>query len=76
MQAVEFEGQTHVLGKDQDEYLDLPAKIGLTENVEFTTCWKMTDEEFEIFKKTRKVYMTQLTFGKPYQPVRMGVIQD
>ena len=70
MRAVEFEQQTNVFGKDQDEYLNLPAQVVEGKEGQVITCWEMTDEEFEVVKKTKRVYLGQLTFKNPLQPLR------
>jgi hypothetical protein len=38
---------------------------------EVITCWEMSDEELAEVIKTKRVYLSQLTFGKALQPIRM-----
>ncbi len=65
MKPIEFEGQTHVLGKGQPEYQPLPAAI---EGNCVTTCWEISEEELATMIKTKRLWLHQLTFGQPLQP--------
>ena len=67
MNPTEFKGQNVIFAKDQPEYLPLPA-LKLPDGM-VITCWEMTDEEFEELSKTRKVYVSQLTFNMPLTPL-------
>lgn len=74
MHAVEFTGQNIVIAKDQPEYLPLPAFVGeAPEGTAVVTCWEFTEEEFQMVKETGRVWLMQLTFGAPMQPVQMSV---
>ena len=71
MKATEFPEQNVVYAKDQPEYLPLPAhktKEGIV-----ITCWEPTEEELLKLIETRKVYLSQMTFNAPLQPVYMAV---
>lgn len=67
MTPIEFKEQNVVFAKDQPEYLPLPAFV--QEDGTVISCWEMTDEEANQFFKTRKLYITMLTFGQPLQPI-------
>ncbi|HEY1044965.1 MAG TPA: hypothetical protein VGF79_00905 [Bacteroidia bacterium] len=71
MKPKEFKGQNVVFGANQPEYQPLPA-LRIPETGEVITCWQMTDEEFEEVSKTRCVYLQQLTFNQPLQPVYLS----
>jgi hypothetical protein len=65
-QPIEFPGQNVVYGKDQKEYLPLPAKK--EEDGTVTTCWELTPEERMQVFNTGKIYLKQMTFNQPLQP--------
>ena len=58
------------MGKDQEEYFDLPAYASETKTV---TCWELSNEDMETIRRTGKIYLAQLNQGKPLQPVAMGL---
>ena len=65
MKPVDFERSTHILAKGQEQYQALPVFQDGTETI---SCWELTDEDIEILKKTCKIWMRQLNFGKALQP--------
>lgn len=67
MKPVEFKGQNVVFGQDQPEYQPLPA-LRMPDG-EVITCWEMTDEQLQEVIRTKRVYLKQLTFNGPLQPV-------
>ena len=69
MKPVEFEGQNAIYGSGQPEYLPLPAHRDKDGTV--TTCWELTPEELEEVKKSGKIWLSQMTFNRPLQPVNM-----
>lgn len=56
-------------GKEQDEYGTLPAYRDPQGQV--VTCWELTDEEIEQVIGSKKIYLRQLTFNQPLQPVSL-----
>lgn len=74
MKAVEFNGHNVVYAKDQPEYLPLPAHR--SKEGEVTTCWELSFLERLKVLWTGRVYLTQLTFNEPLQPVRMSVTNE
>lgn len=72
MEAVEFKGQNVVMGKDQPQYRPLPALRIMDEQGQAITCWEVSDEELEEIIKTRRIYLSQLTFNQPLQPVMLA----
>lgn len=74
MTPIEFPGANMVIGKDQPEYLPLPAL--LQDDAPYysvTSCWHLTwKERFKLLLSGR-VYVTQLTFGKMLQPQRVSL---
>lgn len=71
MKPIEFPGHNVVFAKDQPEYQPLPA-LRLPDG-EVITCWQLSAEELEQIAITGKIYLKQLTFNQPLQPVLMLV---
>lgn len=67
MTPIDFPQSNMVLGKGQDQYLDLPAHFDIDETV-VTSCWKLTWAERLKLLWTGKLWFQQLTFGAPLQP--------
>lgn len=71
MKAIEFEEQNVVFAKDQPQYKPLPAFR--TEEGIVVTCWEPTEEEILKLIETRKIYLSQMTFNDPLQPILMAI---
>ena len=71
MKPTEFSEQNVVFAKDQPEYLPLPAYR--TEDGVVITCWEPTEEEILMLIETRKIYLSQMTFKQPLQPLFMAI---
>jgi hypothetical protein len=73
MTPIKFEGHNVVFAEDQPEYQPLPA---LRYPQDFCgtviTCWQLDAEELEEVKRTGKIYLSQMTFNTPLQPVLMS----
>lgn len=67
MKPVEFKEQNVVYAKDQKEYMPLPALK--FEDGTVNTCWKMSWKELLKIVRTRKVWVSVMTFNKPLQPL-------
>jgi hypothetical protein len=67
MQPIEFKGQNVIFAKDQPEYLPLPAMR--MPDGEVYTCWSISDEELLSIIENRCIYLKQLTFNQPLQPI-------
>ncbi len=73
MRAVEFPQANTILGASQPQYIPLPAHWDKTSPEQaMTSCFELTDEEVEEIVRTRRIWNTQLTFGRGYHPVRMS----
>lgn len=68
MKPTSFKGQNVILGKDQPEYLDLPALICKDTTGLVWTCWELDDTDLADLMKHRKIWVGQLTFGYPFSP--------
>jgi len=70
MKPVEFKEQNVVFGKGQPQYQDLPAYLNRTQETgEAVTCWELSKEEIEEIVKTKRIWLNQLTFHSPFQPI-------
>lgn len=68
MKPVQFPGSNVVLGKGQPEYLPLPCLR--LDNPEGTviSCWELSDEEIAELARTKRLWVSQLTFGAGFSP--------
>lgn len=67
MKPIEFEGVNKVYGENQPQYIPLP--VQKDENGRVISCWELTDEELEKIKETKRIWIGQLTFNQPLQPI-------
>lgn len=71
MKPIEFKEQNVDYGKDQKEYLPLPAlKL---EDGTVVSCWKLSWKEVIKLLFTRKVWLAMLTFNEPLQPTFLTI---
>lgn len=70
MSPVEFPQQNVILAKDQPEYNPLSAFF---DGRAMVTAWQMDEDERKEFLRTGRIYLVQLTFGQPFQPVSMHI---
>lgn len=71
MQSVEFEGCNLLIGKGQPEYnvihaKRIPGDLGMV-----VACFELSEEELRQVNNTKRIYYTRLTFGHPFQPMRL-----
>lgn len=71
MKSVKFEGCNLEIGKGQSEYnvihaIGIPGPEG-----EIVACYELDDEEIAELVKTKRIYYHRLTFGQPFQPMRL-----
>lgn len=69
MEPINFDGANCVYGKDQPEYMPLPAHKD--ENGVVLTCWKLSPEDMQRIQETGVIWLEMLTFNKPLMPVRL-----
>ena len=69
MKPIKFEGHNVVYAENQKEYNPLPAHRD--ENGVVTTCWQLDAEDLAEINRTGKIWLSQMTFNKPLQPVNM-----
>lgn len=68
MIPVKFKGHNVVFAENQPEYNPLPAHVD-RENGIVVTCWQLDDEEKLRFLEDGKIYLQQMTFNQPLQPI-------
>lgn len=75
MKPVDFEGQTHVLAKDQPQYQPQyqPLPVHVTDDGVVTSCWKLSWFDRLNALLTGRVYVCQLTFWNALQPQLLSV---
>ena len=73
MKPIEFPEKNAVFAENQPEYLPLPAHIVNERERRVITCWELNPLEIDSICKTRKVWLAQMTFGQPLQPVFMCI---
>lgn len=67
MKPIDFPQANTVHGASQPQYLPLPAYTDHEGRV--ISCWELTDDEREKIAKTGLLWLYQLTFGDPLQPI-------
>ena len=72
MKPIEFPEQNVVYPKHLREYKHLPAHRTDDRESAVTSCWELSDEDLAEIARTRRIYVTQLTFRHPLQPIRLG----
>lgn len=63
-----------ILGKDQKEYIPLPAVYINSDSRPMVTRWRLTEEERAAVKNGADIVLQQLTFWNPFQPVNLQVV--
>jgi len=74
MKAVEFDEQSHKIAEDQPEYETLPALIDVEQGV-VISCWKLSEAELEEINKTGLLWVSQMNFNQPLQPISLTVFK-
>jgi hypothetical protein len=72
MKPIEFNGSNVVFAKDQKQYDPLPT---FRDKVQVVSCWELTEDEMAEINKTGVVWLSQLHYGQPLQPVRLDTLQ-
>lgn len=75
MKAMEFEEVNVRIAEHQPEYETLPAFYN-EEDQSITFCFELSEEEFTQVAKTGKIYIKQLTFNKPMQPIAGSCLKN
>lgn len=71
MIPVQFPGANAVLARDQDDYEPLPVyRFGDVQG-RVAFCCRLSDAEIADIVATRSLWVRQLTFGRPFQPMAL-----
>jgi len=70
MTPIEFDESDVVLAESQPEYQSLPIAIEGNERI---SCWKLTLKDKVSLLFLGRLWLRQLTFGNPFQPVLLQV---
>lgn len=76
MKPIDFPEANVVYGEGQEGAIPLPACREDGPRGQAISCWELSDEEIEMIQKTRTVYISQLTFNNPLQPIYAAVDRD
>lgn len=68
-----LEGYELQFAKDQPQYMPLKALRSLKDNGAVLTRWIITEEVREAILAGNDLYLEQLTFHQPLQPVRLSI---
>lgn len=71
MKPIKFYGVNRVYGENQPQYIPLP--VQKDERGRVISCWELTDDEIAKIVKSRKIWIGQLTFNNPLQPILPAV---
>lgn len=73
MKPIKFSGQNTIVAKEQEQYIPLPAFI---DNQKVVTCWQLDEEDLKTVNRDGVIYLRNLTFGQPLQPIYMSTTID
>ena len=65
-----------VLAEDQPEYIPLPVLVQSGPEKRMTSRWSLSAEERQKVANGADIFLQQLTFGHPFQPVALGLEED
>lgn len=71
MHPITFKEANTMFAKDQPQYSPLPSHK--TEDGIVTSCWKFTWKERLIALFTGRIFVSQMAFNQPLQPLRLAV---
>ena len=72
MKPIKFDEANVVFGEGQEQYNPLPAYRHKAREGHVVTCWEMDEAERAEFAQTGRIWITQLTFNQPLQPLLVG----
>ena len=71
MKPIKFPEHNATFGEGQPQYKPLP--VLLFPDGQVISCWQLNDEEKARVAETGQIWLSQLTFNRPLQPVFMTV---
>lgn len=73
MKPKHFPEANAIFGETQPEYQPLPAYTEAIPEKPVITCWELTPEEITQLQESGVIWVTQLSFGKPLQPILVAI---
>jgi hypothetical protein len=71
MKAVDFEEANADIAKNQPQYKTLPSHID-EEVGTITACFELNGDEIKQVRRTKKIWLTMLTFNNPMHPIKLS----
>lgn len=76
MTATDFKEVNLRIAEHQEEYQTLPVCIDLEEpEHKAIMCFKLDENEIKQVNETGEIWISVLTFGKPFQPIGMSLLK-
>lgn len=75
MRAIEFDECNLKIAEHQPEYETLPVFHNAEEG-SIVYCFELDEEEIKQVRETGQIYIKQLTFNKPMQPIGMTCLKE
>ena len=72
MIPVKFPEANAVLAASQDEYEPLPIHRFAGPDGRVAMCFRLSPAELDEIARTRTLWIQQLTFGQPFQPIALS----
>lgn len=76
MKAIEFKEVNLRIAENQPEYETLPVHVDFEDHkTPITMCFELDEEERKQVAETGRIWIKQLTFGKPFPPILMSFMK-
>lgn len=75
MIPVAFPEANTELGRSQNEYEPLPVYRFKDPEGRVVLCCRLSPAELDEINRTRTIWLQQLTFGSPFQPIAMSTLR-
>ena len=72
MIPVQFPEANAVLAREQGEYEPMAVHLFPGHERRVACCFRLSDAEIEEIVRTRTLWVQQLTFGRPFQPIALS----
>lgn len=74
MESIDYPEANVAVAKDQPQYKTLFVHVGPKPDFLMTACFQLSKEELDEVNRTGgKLFISQVTFGRGYSPIRMSV---
>lgn len=72
MIPVQFPESNAVLAREQDEYEPMAVYLFNDAQGRIACCFRLSDAEIDEIRRTRTLWVQQLTFGRRFQPIGLS----